>query len=80
MATADNYPYVYVNADGTVRELHPNERKYLEAEFLPGDGAAPYIKHSFAQLDGWGEIRGYIERSYLPKGTVVEVAPKDKII
>ena len=27
------YPYVYVLADGSARELHENERKYLETEF-----------------------------------------------
>ena len=30
MPAADLYPYVYVNADGTARELHPSEQKYLE--------------------------------------------------
>jgi hypothetical protein len=37
------YSYVYANADGTARELHPNERNYLETEFLLGDGAAPHV-------------------------------------
>ena len=36
MPNAENCPYVYVNEDGTARELHPNERQYLETEFLPG--------------------------------------------
>jgi hypothetical protein len=39
MPAADPYPYVYVNADGTARELHASEQKYLEAEFKGGDGA-----------------------------------------
>jgi len=38
------YPYIYVNADGTARELHAGERAYLEMEFKGGDGAMPYIK------------------------------------
>jgi len=33
------YPYVHVNADGSARELHPSERRYLETEFKGGDGA-----------------------------------------
>ena len=35
------YPYVYVNADGTARELHPGERAYLEAEYQGGGGRRP---------------------------------------
>jgi hypothetical protein len=76
MPDAENYLYVYVNADGTARELHPNERQYLETEFLPGDGAAPSVKDSYAERNGWGEIRGYLERSKLPEGTPVQQAPK----
>jgi hypothetical protein len=48
------YPYVYVNADGTARELHANEQKYLETDFKGGDGAAPYVKSSYQERDGWG--------------------------
>lgn len=72
----ESYPYVYVNADGTARELHPNERKYLEKEFLPGDGAAPHVKCSYAELDGWGEKKGFLKRAKLPKGTPTQDAPK----
>jgi hypothetical protein len=76
MPKAENYLYVYVNDDGTARELHPNERQYLETEFLPGDGAAPSVKDSYAALNSWGETRGYLERSKLPSGTLVQQAPK----
>jgi len=74
---ADPYPYVYVIADGTARELHASERQYLETEFRGGDGAAPYIKSSYAQRDGWGEISGYLKRSELPAGTVIHAAPAE---
>ena len=77
MPNAESYLYVYVNADRTARELHPNERQYLETEFLPGDGAAPHVKCSYAELNGWGEIRGFLERSKLPKGTPIQDAPKE---
>jgi hypothetical protein len=46
MPAAALYPYVYVNADGTARELHPSEQKYLETEFKGGGGAAPYVKRA----------------------------------
>jgi len=77
MPTAKLYPYVYVIADGTARELHASERQYLETEFSGGDGAAPYIKRSYSQRDGWGEISGYLKRSKLPAGTVIHAAPAE---
>jgi hypothetical protein len=72
----ESYAYIYVNADGSARELHPDERQYLESDFLPGDGAAPSIKRDYGQRNGWGEISGYLERSKLPKGTAIKRAPK----
>jgi len=77
MPAADPYPYVYVNTDGTARELHAGERRYLETEFRGGDGAAPYVKSTYSQRDGWGEISGYLKRSELPAGTVIHAAPAE---
>lgn len=77
MAAAAPYPYIYVIADGTARELHASERQYLETEFSGGDGAAPYIKSTYLQRDGWGEISGYLKRSELPAGTVIHAAPSE---
>ena len=76
MATAP-YPYVYVNADGSARELHADERQYLDTEFSGGDGAMPYIKSSYSERDGWGEISGYLTRSELPAGTPIHDAPAE---
>jgi hypothetical protein len=74
---AGPYPYLYVNADGSARELHPNERKYLETPFHPADGARPYIKAGYASKNGWGEITGFLKRSKLPKGTRISAAPEE---
>jgi hypothetical protein len=71
------YPYVYVLTDGTARELHLSERRYLETEFQGGDGAAPHIKSSYDERNGWGEISGYLERSLLPAGTSTHRAPAE---
>jgi hypothetical protein len=71
------YPYIFVNADGTARDLHASERRYLETEFTGGDGAAPYIKDSYDELNGWGELKGYLMRSALPAGTRIHAAPAD---
>lgn len=71
------YPYVYIDADGTARELHPAERAYLETEFKGGDGGAPYIKDSFEERNGWGELSGYLARAALPAGAPVGGAPAE---
>jgi hypothetical protein len=71
------YPYVYINADGTARELHAGERAYLETEFMGGDGAMPSIKDSYDERNGWGEIRGYLKRAALPPGTSIADAPAE---
>jgi hypothetical protein len=71
------YPYIYVNADGTARELHAAERAYLETEFKGGDGAMPYIKDSYEERNGWGEISGFLKRAALPAGTPVADAPAE---
>jgi hypothetical protein len=71
------YPYVHINADGTARELHPSERRYLETEFKGGDGAAPYIKSRYDERNGWDELTGYLKRALLPDGMAVAAAPAD---
>ena len=77
MPDAEPYPYVYVNADGSARELHAGERTYLETEFTGGDGAMPYIKSDYEERDGWGEITGYLLRSELPAGVAIAGAPAE---
>ena len=71
------YPYVYVNADGTVRELHTEEREYLETPFEGGDGGRPYVKANFDSKDGWGEIKGFCRRSSIPAHLPIAEAPKE---
>jgi hypothetical protein len=74
------YPYIYVNADGTARELHAAERVWLETEFKGGDGAAPNVKDSYEERNGWGELNGYLAREALPAGTPVADAPAENPI
>ncbi len=69
------YPYVHIDADGTARELHPSERRYLQTEFKGGDGAAPYIKSRYDERNGWSDLAGYLERTLLPDGLAVTAAP-----
>jgi hypothetical protein len=71
------YPYVYINADGTAREVHADERAYLETEYKGGDGAMPYIKDSYEERNGWGELKGYLARTALPARMPVADAPAE---
>ncbi len=71
------FQYVYVNQDGSVRELSPNEQKYLNEKFSPGDGGRPYIKSSYKSLDGWGSMSGFLHRKKVPDNvTITPVNPQ----
>ena len=76
-ASQTPYPYVFVNEDGSVRELHPTERKYLETPFLPYDGGRPYIKKNYESTNGWKSRRGFCLRSKIPDGLLIADAPND---
>lgn len=69
---AKTFEFVYVNQDGTARELSSDERDYLSTDFLPNDGARPYIKRSYAALDGWGSMSGFLRRRKLPPSVAVK--------
>ncbi len=69
------YPYVYVEKDGTVRELHSSERKFLETPYHPADGSMPYIKKSFNALNPYGNLRGTCLRSNIPHQISIQAAP-----
>ena len=71
------YPYVYVNEDGTVRELHPDERSYLETPFHPFDSGQPYTKNSYQKKDGRGRISGFCLRSHIPSNIDILDTPTE---
>ena len=62
----DGFEYVFVNDDGSVRELTEDERKYLKQVFHPNDGAPPYIKSRYNQLTPDGRLSGFIARRRVP--------------
>src|SRR5579862_5035481 len=45
---------VYVNEDGSVRELTEAEKTYVNTEFSPFDGARPYVKSRYSDRTSWG--------------------------
>jgi hypothetical protein len=74
-AAIEPYPYVYVNDDGMVRELHRVEREYLQTPFSPFDGGRPYVKGSYLAKNGWRNLSGFLLRSQLPAGIEIGAAP-----
>ena len=66
---------VYVNEDGSVRELTEPEKKYVDTEFLPFDGARPYIKSHYQQRNGWGALQGFLQRDGVPDEVPIAPAP-----
>ena len=68
------FPFVYVEADGTARELDANERAYLTEEFHPADGGRPAIKGWYRERTPDGRISGYLRRTRLPAHVVVRPA------
>jgi len=65
---------VYVNEDGSVRRLTDDEKRYVETEFSPFDGARPLIKSRYRERTAWG-IRGYLPRAQVPDGVAIDPAP-----
>ena len=60
------FPYVYVNQDGSARELSPDEQKWLSIAFEPGDGGRPYIKGTYEGRDSGNRRSGFLPRRLLP--------------
>jgi len=70
---------VYVNEDGSVRELTDAEKTYVETEFSPLDGARPYIKSRYVDRTAWG-IQGYLPRTNVPHGMSIHPAPPQNLL
>lgn len=66
-AKKEKFEFVYVENDGTVRELDDEEKDYLQTEFEPTDGNRPYIKSSYNQLTPDNKIVGFLLRNKVPK-------------
>ena len=64
---------VYINADGSARELTEAEKKYVDTDFSPFDGARPYIKSHYSARNGWGDLSGYLIRSEVPDGVPIDL-------
>ncbi|HEX2780002.1 MAG TPA: hypothetical protein VHM30_10910 [Gemmatimonadaceae bacterium] len=63
--------FVWVDDDGSARELTADECRYLATAFEGADGGRPYIKDRYRSRTPDGRLGGYLERRMLPRGTVV---------
>jgi hypothetical protein len=71
------YLYVFVNDNGSIRELHEAERRHLETPYDPTDGARPYVKKSFQDRNALGNPKGYCLRSKIPANAAILEAPAE---
>lgn len=62
----NKFPYIYVEIDGSIRELDNEEKDYLNQEFHPNDGGRPYIKRNYYQQTPDNKINGFLKRSKIP--------------
>lgn len=68
----NRFEYVYVEEDGTVRELDKEEIEYINTEFEPTDGARPYIKNSYEKLTPDNKIWGFLLREKVPRNIPIK--------
>jgi hypothetical protein len=70
------FRYIYVNDDGSARELTDDEQDYINTKFEGGDGARPYIKSHYYSLTPDKKMKGFLWRRHLPRKITIESAPK----
>ena len=58
--------FVYVEDDGSVRELTAEEAEYLATPSHPADGGRPYIKSRYKARTPGGALGGFLRRSDVP--------------
>jgi hypothetical protein len=63
--------FVYVNQDGSARELSPDERIYLSSEFDLFDSGAPYLKARYESRDVCGSQSGFMLRRLVPDQSAI---------
>lgn len=70
------YPIVYVEKNGTVRELTVKEREYLETPFAIDDGGRPAVMSRYRPRAWWRLRRdwGFCPRHLIPTSTRITPA------
>jgi hypothetical protein len=65
--------FVFIEDDGTVRELTQQERKFLGTAFHPADSGRPYIKSRYGSRTPDGRISGFLPRGLRPRAVQINV-------
>ncbi|WP_177764938.1 hypothetical protein [Flavobacterium sp. I3-2] len=68
----EKFEYIFIDIDGTARELSDEEKSYLSEKFNPNDGARPYIKLDYNQLTPDNKICGFLKRDKLPQNIIIK--------
>lgn len=63
---SSGFKYVYIEFDGTARELDSDEQQYLLEEFHHNDGNRPYVKSNYWERTPDKKIHGYLKRIRVP--------------
>jgi hypothetical protein len=74
------FDYVYVDDDGSARELNAEEDEFVTTTLFPDDQAQFFIKPRYESLGPDGRLRGYLRRRQLPKNASVGPPPSDNEI
>jgi hypothetical protein len=69
------FDYVYIDEDGSARELNAEEEEYVTTAIFPNDDADLYIKTQYDSLTPEGRFGGYLRRRELPPWISVDRAP-----
>jgi hypothetical protein len=73
------FDYVYVDDDGSARELNAEEDEFVTTALLPDDEVHFYIKPRYESLSPDGRLRGYLRRNQLPRKISVGPPPSDAV-
>jgi hypothetical protein len=66
---------IHIENDGSARGLTEAEKSYVDTEFSPFDSARPFVKSTYEQRNGWGELRGFLPREKVPETVPINAAP-----
>jgi hypothetical protein len=71
------FDYVYVDDDGSARELNTEEDELVTTTLFPGDDMHFFIKPRYESLSPDGRLSGYLRRTRLPHNAFVGPPPSD---
>jgi len=67
----EGFHYVWIDDDGSAREVTDAERRRLTTEYAPKDSRRPYVKLRYESKDSQGRRRGFLRRRQLPAGVPI---------